>query len=509
MKRLLAAATLLALASAPAAADYYDGLRAYDRGDFETALREWRSAAEEGDAQSQYRLGRLYEEGRGVLQDFVQAHLFYNLAAAQGLEEAAEARDRLAERLTPEQLAEAQQLAAERLPEAPVVLAVPDLAADVQGENPPLLTAARDGDADEVRRLLEQGADADARDMAGNPALAYAAVRGHREVARSLLEGGADTDATGDRGWTPLLFAAYAGERAVAQTLLEADAEVDATGEGSLTPLMAAAVRGRDALVDLLLEAGADPALTNANGATALALAERQGHAEVAARIREAQRAALAREQQQRQGATTEMIAEAQRLLAERGLRPGPADGILGPSTRSALLAYQRQAGLVANGEVSEAVLRSLRAGDVVAPEPPRTAPEAVAFSASNRGSDTALSIDVNGTYQERQDQLVIRLREANFRIDPAYVGSVDAIELSHLKVSLASGDPTGDMTFVYQSAPYAIEQTVRAERGLTLDDVRFSFPRPRDEDLSRYFIHIQVFKEDGSFFSVNSEPLA
>ena len=76
--------------------------------------REWYlKAAEQGGPHPQFALGNLYAKGEGVAQDYVQAHMWINLAAAQGLEEAANARDYLANKMTPEQLAEAQRLASE------------------------------------------------------------------------------------------------------------------------------------------------------------------------------------------------------------------------------------------------------------------------------------------------------------------------------------------------------------------------------------------------------------
>ena len=68
----------------PAWADYKAGEDAYNRGDFATALREWRPLAEQGDARAQYNLGVLYRKGRGVPQDDVQARRWYEKAAAQG-----------------------------------------------------------------------------------------------------------------------------------------------------------------------------------------------------------------------------------------------------------------------------------------------------------------------------------------------------------------------------------------------------------------------------------------
>ncbi len=49
-------------------------------------------------------------------QDHVQAHMWYNLAGAQGLEQAVKNRDNVAERMMLAQIAEAQKLAREWKP---------------------------------------------------------------------------------------------------------------------------------------------------------------------------------------------------------------------------------------------------------------------------------------------------------------------------------------------------------------------------------------------------------
>jgi TPR repeat protein len=125
---------------------------AYNRGDYATALREWRPLAEQGnaavqfnlgtlyyngqgvpqdyvqarqwyekaaaqgDANAQFNLGVLYYEGQGVLHDDVQAHMWACLAAANGHKKAVDLRDRLARKMTPAQIALAQQLAREWKP---------------------------------------------------------------------------------------------------------------------------------------------------------------------------------------------------------------------------------------------------------------------------------------------------------------------------------------------------------------------------------------------------------
>lgn len=119
-KTLLAAAVAAGCTFMPLAghqiahADYAAGVTAYQRGDRSRALEEFRRAAEAGDARAQMRLGRMYQDGTDVLQDYVAAHMWYNLAASQGVARAAEARDALSRDMSPEQLAQAQELARQR-----------------------------------------------------------------------------------------------------------------------------------------------------------------------------------------------------------------------------------------------------------------------------------------------------------------------------------------------------------------------------------------------------------
>ena len=73
----------LALA-APAWTDYDDGWAAWLAGDYETAMREFRPLAEQGDAGAQLNLGLMYANGHGVPQDTAEAATWYSLAAEQG-----------------------------------------------------------------------------------------------------------------------------------------------------------------------------------------------------------------------------------------------------------------------------------------------------------------------------------------------------------------------------------------------------------------------------------------
>lgn len=80
------------------------------------ALFWFRKAAEQKDALAFAKLGLMYARGQGVSRDFIQAHMWYDLAVANGAWKAAEARDALAQQMPPPQIAEAQKLAREWKP---------------------------------------------------------------------------------------------------------------------------------------------------------------------------------------------------------------------------------------------------------------------------------------------------------------------------------------------------------------------------------------------------------
>lgn len=81
--------------------------------DYQEALRWCGLAADQGHGGAMFMLGRLYHTAHGVAQDFVRAHMWYNLATAYGYHEGKKWRDRLAEDMSPSQIAEAQKLARE------------------------------------------------------------------------------------------------------------------------------------------------------------------------------------------------------------------------------------------------------------------------------------------------------------------------------------------------------------------------------------------------------------
>jgi len=79
---LLAFIALLLLSLAYAGFD--DGKAAYDRGDYATAYKEFKSLADRGNADAQFALGKMYFYGQGVPQDYAQAVNWFRKAADQG-----------------------------------------------------------------------------------------------------------------------------------------------------------------------------------------------------------------------------------------------------------------------------------------------------------------------------------------------------------------------------------------------------------------------------------------
>ncbi len=76
--------TILLCGWGAAAADLKSAKRAYGEKDYATALKEFRSLAEQGNADAQVNLGTMYMRGQGVSRDLEQALKWFKAAAEQG-----------------------------------------------------------------------------------------------------------------------------------------------------------------------------------------------------------------------------------------------------------------------------------------------------------------------------------------------------------------------------------------------------------------------------------------
>ena len=192
---------------------------------------------------------------------------------------------------------------------APSVLAQKGM--DQININGQFVLAARGGNVERVRTLLEQGAIVNSRDRNGDSPLNMAAAKGNVALVALLLRSGADVNLANLSGVTPLMSAVFAGQAELVRTFLDAGAKVGpidrvkknaaiyaaATGcsdclsallrhgtqvnallENDLTLLMWGAGYGHETVVRTLLDAGADRTLKDNRGKTAADMARDGNH---------------------------------------------------------------------------------------------------------------------------------------------------------------------------------------------------------------------------------------
>ena len=123
----------------------------------------------------------------------------------------------------------------------------------------PLHDAAKNGDLEQLKQLLDQGTDIEEQDRFVGTALHWAALTDNAEVAQALIAAGADVNsvARGD-GTTALHVAAPRGSTEVAAALIEAGANINARNREGRTPLHIAAASNASGAIELLVRSGVD-----------------------------------------------------------------------------------------------------------------------------------------------------------------------------------------------------------------------------------------------------------
>jgi ankyrin repeat protein len=158
-----------------------------------------------------------------------------------------------------------------------------------------LLEAAYANDVEEARRLIEAGADVNAKDESVQSAylIATSEVGDDPRLLELTLENGADVRSLDSYNGTGLIRAADRGYTAIVTRLLETDIDVDHVNRLGWTALLEAIILGggdsaHTEVVRQLVEAGADVNLADGQGVTPLAHAEQSGYDEMVAILRAA-----------------------------------------------------------------------------------------------------------------------------------------------------------------------------------------------------------------------------
>ena len=302
-------------------ADYESGQRAWESGRPAEALVEWQAAADAGDRRAMLALGRLYLQGIGVLQNYVEAHMWFNLAASRGEMDAVAERDALTPKLTAEERAEAQKRALSWQPGASRSVETTPAATQSQNAGVPPPHAIQEaqqllkalgytpGPADGLwGKRTGRAYQAFLRD-AGLPAadvLTPESLNAMRTIAKRqgiTVEQSAIKMETGEKTTARkettkaavqkppaevLYRTAKAGDIEGLKAALGAGLDVNARDSQGWTALMYVVNKGFTLMVPPLLEAKADLDMRAPDGATALFMAAVHGHSEIIALLMEA-----------------------------------------------------------------------------------------------------------------------------------------------------------------------------------------------------------------------------
>src|SRR5689334_2282827 len=113
---------------------------------------------------------------------------------------------------------------------AAFLLAIAAMPAFAQRVYEDLIIAVSNDRADEVKRLLARGMDANSVDPHGDPLLFIAARAGYRATVDALLAAKASVNAKNRFGDTPLMAAALNGHLEVVRKLRTRGADIDPRG---------------------------------------------------------------------------------------------------------------------------------------------------------------------------------------------------------------------------------------------------------------------------------------
>lgn len=153
--------------------------------------------------------------------------------------------------------------------------------------NTPVMVATQTGDVELVRLFIQEDADIDQQNKHLDNVLLYASAEGNFDIVELAIEAGADTTITNRFGGTALIPAADRGHVDIVRLLLErSDVDINHINDLHWTALLEAVILGNGGkqhqeIVALLLEHGADPSISDEEGVTALQHARERGFSEM------------------------------------------------------------------------------------------------------------------------------------------------------------------------------------------------------------------------------------
>ncbi|CAG2239290.1 unnamed protein product [Mytilus edulis] len=146
-----------------------------------------------------------------------------------------------------------------------------------------LLTAAQDGNIEDVELCVKNGANLEYTNGSfyGWTPLSLAVVKGHMEIVRYLVKEGVSFETRDQRGMTPIMYAAERGHLEIVKFMDTLGSDLKAKSKVGLTPLLFAVQRGHLEIVQFLKEKGCDLETRSQRGMTALMYAAESGNLEI------------------------------------------------------------------------------------------------------------------------------------------------------------------------------------------------------------------------------------
>lgn len=145
-----------------------------------------------------------------------------------------------------------------------------------------MMNAVRDGDADKVQSLIDEGADVNCTvPPFGYSPLMWAASEGQTRIASVLIANKADIGYRNANGSCAFLIACEKGNAAIMEMLLQGKVDINRANSDGNTGLMLASRRGYADIVTKLIALKADVNLRNRTGWSALMEASAEGRTEI------------------------------------------------------------------------------------------------------------------------------------------------------------------------------------------------------------------------------------